>query len=305
MINYLFTVFTPTYNRAESIHRVYESLRAQTVRDFEWIVVDDGSEDNTAQLVCKWSQQSNFPIMYIYQNHSGKHIAWNKAVRQARGKFFVIADSDDSFKPNSLERMQQMWESIPLGERESYRGITCRCIDNDGQIVGTVSVPVPWLDASELDAKYKYHLQYEMWGMNRTDVMRKYPNPEIKGLRFFPESIIWDEMGKKYLTRYFNEPLRIVYHDQKNATTVKAVNNRYRENYYLWHHILNDLGVYLKDNPKLIIKSAIGIVRDGILAKRSYFTIIKEIRDLRWKAVAVVTSPIAVLLVLNSYRVTK
>src|SRR5215469_15182284 len=90
----LFTVFTATYNRAHTIHRVFNSLRAQTVRDFEWLVVDDGSTDNTAELIAAWSKLADFPIRYFKQENSGKHIARNLAVREARGSFFALLDSD-------------------------------------------------------------------------------------------------------------------------------------------------------------------------------------------------------------------
>lgn len=85
MMKYTFTVFTPTFNRAASIHRVYESLQSQTFRDFEWLIVDDGSEDDTANLVGKWIKEADFPITYMKQNHAGKHVAWNHALQKARG----------------------------------------------------------------------------------------------------------------------------------------------------------------------------------------------------------------------------
>lgn len=226
------------------MHRVYESLQSQTFRDFEWLIVDDGSEDDTADLVRKWIKEADFPIEYIKQNHAGKHIAWNLALQKAKGYFFTIADSDGAFVPNALEKLLEVWKGIPEEDRQGYRGISCRCTTDDGAVVGSTEIPAPWLDASEADAKYVHKLKYEMWGMSRTEVFKQYPNPNIAGMRFYPESIIWDKMGEKYLTRYINDPLRILYSDQSNATTVKNVNNRYKENYYLWRHILNDLKKY-------------------------------------------------------------
>ncbi|WP_291535060.1 glycosyltransferase family A protein [Bifidobacterium sp. UBA6881] len=114
-MNYTFTVFTPTFNRSASIHRVYESLQSQTFHDFEWLIVDDGSEDDTADLVGNWTKEADFPIEYMKQSHAGKHIAWNHALQKARGRFFIIADSDDGFVPNALERLLEVWKSIPGG----------------------------------------------------------------------------------------------------------------------------------------------------------------------------------------------
>jgi len=116
-MNYTFTVFTPTFNRSASIHRVYESLQSQTFHDFEWLIVDDGSEDDTADLVGNWTKEADFPIEYMKQSHAGKHIAWNHALQKARGRFFIIADSDDGFVPNALERLLEVWKSIPGGGR--------------------------------------------------------------------------------------------------------------------------------------------------------------------------------------------
>jgi glycosyltransferase involved in cell wall biosynthesis len=85
----LFTVFTPTYNRAHTIHRVYDSLCAQTLRDFEWLVIDDGSTDNTAELVAKWAEVAKFPIRYFKQKNLGKHFAHNRALVEATGYFSI------------------------------------------------------------------------------------------------------------------------------------------------------------------------------------------------------------------------
>ena len=85
---FLFTVFTASYNRAHTLHRVYDSLCAQTLRDFEWIVIDDGSSDNTADLIANWAEAADFPIRYFKQEHCGKHIAHNLAVREGEGFLF-------------------------------------------------------------------------------------------------------------------------------------------------------------------------------------------------------------------------
>ena len=292
-MKYTFTVFTPTFNRAASIHRVYESLQSQTFRDFEWLIVDDGSEDDTANLVGKWIKEADFPITYMKQNHAGKHVAWNHALQKARGGWFVIADSDDAFVPNALERLLEVWKSIPEEDAEKYRGVTCRCITDEGVVVGSTEIPTPWLDASEADAKYIHKLQYEMWGMTRTEVLKGYLNPNVAGMRFYPESIIWDKMGEKYLTRYINDSLRILYSDQSNATTVKNVNNRYKENYYLWRHILNDLKKYAFNEPLMFVKAAIGILRDGLLSERRYGQILRDVKFLSCRALVIFGSPIA------------
>ena len=132
----LFTVFTPTYNRAHTLRRVYDSLCAQTLRDFEWIVIDDGSTDGTAELVANWVKAADFPVRFFRQEHSGKHIAHNLAMREARGKFFLPLDSDDACAPRALERMAYHWNTIPDSERALYSGVDGLCSDQNGEIIG-------------------------------------------------------------------------------------------------------------------------------------------------------------------------
>ena len=97
-------MFTATYNRAHTLHRVFDSLRAETVRGFEWLVVDDGSTDGTKALIAQWAAAADFPIRYFKQDRSGKHAAHNRAVAEACGQFFLPLDSDDAYPPRALER---------------------------------------------------------------------------------------------------------------------------------------------------------------------------------------------------------
>lgn len=99
---------------------MYESLQSQAFHDFEWLIVDDGSEDDTADLVGNWIKEADFPIEYMKQSHAGKHIAWNHALQKAKGRFFIIADSDDGFVPNALERLLEVWKSIPREASGSF-----------------------------------------------------------------------------------------------------------------------------------------------------------------------------------------
>src|SRR5690242_2999845 len=126
---YCFTVFTPAYNRAPTLPRVYESLKAQTFRDFEWLIVDDGSTDNTPELVAQWQSTGELSIRYFQQEHCGRHIAFNRGVHEAQGTLFLNCDSDDAFVPQTLTRFLYHWENIPLAERSSFSAVTALCMD--------------------------------------------------------------------------------------------------------------------------------------------------------------------------------
>jgi glycosyltransferase involved in cell wall biosynthesis len=118
------TVVTATYNREKYIRRVYNSLKAQTYKKFEWIVIDDGSEDNTGKLVEHWKQESEFPIQYYYQVNQGKHIAVNKAIELADGEYYTVIDSDDEIRKDSFEILINEWNKIPKNDRKKYKSVT-------------------------------------------------------------------------------------------------------------------------------------------------------------------------------------
>ena len=206
-----FTVFTPTYNRSHTLHRVYESLVAQTYSDFEWLVIDDGSTDDTRSRIETWQTIAPFPIRYIYQNPQGKHAAYNRAALESKGEFLVCLDSDDSCLPYALERMKIRWDEIPVHDRSRYSGIDCHCMDDqDGHQIGT-NYPSDGFTSNYPEMRHRYQVTGEKWGFQRTVVMRKYPFPIFADLRIshIPESVVWSPMTMHYPVLYVNECWRI------------------------------------------------------------------------------------------------
>jgi glycosyltransferase involved in cell wall biosynthesis len=203
-----FTVFTPTYNRAHTLPRVYESLKNQTYNDFEWLIVDDGSSDGTAAMVAQWQEEGLLTIRYFYQENQGKHVAFNRGVLEAQGELFLTLDSDDACVPNALERFDYHWQGIPLAERESFSGVTSLCISTDGKIVGT-RFPEAVMDTDPITLSIKHKVEGEKWGFHRTDILRQYPFPTFRSERFVPEGVVWNRIGRKYKLRFIDEPLRI------------------------------------------------------------------------------------------------
>lgn len=296
----MFTVATPTYNRAKVLYRVYDSLNSQTYRDFEWIVVDDGSVDETKQLVLQWQKEADYSIRYFYQENNGKHMAINLAVQNAKGELFVIADSDDSFKPESLEVMLNYWQSIPQEKRQEFRGVTCRCFDpKTNESIGN-TFPNGVHDILGIESSFKYHYHFEMWGFNRTAVMKEFPFPDTRGqgLSFFPETVIWQKMGKKYKVRFVNDALRAYYRDQSDATTNRK-RNRSKENIYLWEHYINDMLPYFWYSPMRFIKAFVGLSMDGLLLNKSLKNIIMTPKTLTAKLLTIVFLPAGYFLYLS------
>ena len=167
------TVTTPTYQRATTLSRVYDSLLRQTCADFEWVVVDDGSADQTRELVEGWIGSSPFSIRYFYQENSGKHVAENLAAREARGKFLATLDSDDWYLPDAISSFIKLWESIPRHERHLFAGGVALCAYPDGRIVGS-RFPSDVLDTSYAELRTVHQVTGDKVGFGRVDIVRRF-----------------------------------------------------------------------------------------------------------------------------------
>ena len=202
-ISMLITVFTPTYNRAHLLPRVYESLCKQTFRDFEWVIVDDGSVDDTKSVADQLTMDNGqLIIRYFYQENGGKHRAINRGVKEARGELFLILDSDDTLPANSYELIAKYYDQIK--DDKQFGGVCGYMAHHDGTVIGH-GCDVPVLDTNSIDLRYKYHVAGDMLEVFRTTVMREIPFPDIEGEKFVPEALVWNRIACKYKLRVFHE----------------------------------------------------------------------------------------------------
>jgi glycosyltransferase involved in cell wall biosynthesis len=218
-----FTVFTPTYNRARTLSRVFESLKNQTFQNFEWLIIDDGSNDETRDLVERWSNDPTvyFPIRYIWQENAHKKVAHNKAVEIARGILFMVFDSDDRCLPSALERLWHHWNAIPTSQQEFFFGVCGLCMDESGKTIGNQFPTRSFIDSDALEIRYRYGVHGEKWGAMRTDILKAYRfREDIPGL--VPEGTVWDAIARQYKTRFFNEALRIYTQDTSGLIARKG-----------------------------------------------------------------------------------
>jgi glycosyltransferase involved in cell wall biosynthesis len=214
-----FTVFIPTYNRSRLLPRAFASIEAQTYRDFEVVIVDDGSTDDTGSLVAAWRGTVAFPVVYFKQANQGKYAAHNKGVELAQGRFFVLLDSDDRLLPHSLERLLVQWEGIPEADRSRYAGVEGLVESMDGQRRLTKPFPESPFDASYLDLWYRRHIGGEKRGFVRTEVLREHPYPIFPGERHIRDSITWKRIALKYVTRGVNETYQQLEHQPDGLTS--------------------------------------------------------------------------------------
>ncbi len=213
----IITVFTPTYNRAKLLPRLFESLCAQTCMDFEWLIVDDGSTDNTEEVVGSFikAPKQSFPMQYIKKENGGKHTAINLGVKEAKGELFLIADSDDKLSENAIADITEVYKTIK-GD-SSYAGVCGLDEDFNGEIIGS-GLPQNFIDASSLDIRYRFGVTGDLKEVFRTEVMREYTFPETKGERFCPEALVWNRIADKYKLRFFNKAVYSVEYQQGGLT---------------------------------------------------------------------------------------
>lgn len=219
MRDFSFTIFTPCYNGAKTIHRVFESVENQTYKNFEWIIINDGSTDNSDELIrslienCLIDQSK---IKYLTQTNKGKHIAWNRAVDLANGDLFLSADADDSFLPTTLDffntEFKRLLHNQPL-TKSRFSGINV-CVYNpcDMKMIGT-PYPYDGLISDNIELQYKYKIRGEHWGIVRTDLLKENKFPESSG-HFWTEGRVWFSLAlQNYKVCCFNKCLRAYYYE--------------------------------------------------------------------------------------------
>lgn len=217
---YKITVFTPTYNRAYIIENLYHSLCRQTYRNFEWLVVDDGSSDNTEALFERLRAEADFPIQYYKKENGGKGRAINYGVDFARGELFFNVDSDDYLTDDALEKVAS-WEATIAGDKRF-----CGVVGNLGTAPDVTPNRIfdgPYRDASLLERYPEYSsdpIDGEHAYVFYTDLQKKYRYPEFEGENFITPAVPWNRMAHDgYLVRVFNDIIWI-YEYQPDGLTM-------------------------------------------------------------------------------------
>lgn len=256
------TIFTPTYNRAYSLPQLYKSLCSQTSSDFEWIIVDDCSSDNTKSLVREWIEEKKISITYFLQpQNGGKHRAINKGVELAKGELFFIVDSDDFLTDDAVESILTEWEAV--SEKQKYAGLCFRRMTKDFQILG-IDFPSLKCSGTSLDIAYKWKCVADKAEIFKTEMLQKYPFPEIKGENFCQEAVIWFKIArdKNGLLLCINKGIYVCEYlpDGLTANVCEKMKNNPRYN-FLWQMTLLSIPYEWKwPNIKNIVKTALWMI---------------------------------------------
>lgn len=222
----LITIFTPTYNRRALIEHLYQSLLAQTHKNFEWLVIDDGSKDNTEKFFSDLlTKRQAFPIHYIKQENGGKHRAINNGIKNASGELFFIVDSDDYLTENAIEKVNQWIKT--LDNSHKWAGISGLKGFSKGSVVGQHN-RLSYVDAKNNERR-KYNLLGDKAEVYFTEVLKMHLFPEIPGEKFISEEIVWNSIARDgYYLRWFNEIIYIC--EYQNDGLTKNLDEKNKEN---------------------------------------------------------------------------
>jgi glycosyltransferase involved in cell wall biosynthesis len=217
-------------------------------------------------LIDGWRLKADFPLRYVRQPHAGKHVAFNRGVREAAGQLFLPFDSDDGAVPQALERFQYHWDSIPPDRRPGFSAVSALRMYENGRPVGD-RFPRDITDSEALELYFNYRVRGDKWGFQRTDVLREYPFPEPRGVTFVSESVVWFAISRRFKTRFVNDYLGINFatdraeHHLSNLTTATA------QGRLIFHKaVIEEYLDYAVSSPLLILKSLVNYSRYSFIS---------------------------------------
>lgn len=198
----MITIFTPTYNREKTLPKLYDSLIKQSYKNFEWVIVDDGSSDNTEELINTFISDDRLSIQYFKQENGGKHRAINRGLEHARGEYFFIVDSDDFLPNDSLETIVKYISKID----DNLIGVAGRRAYTDGSKIGDSFKEREFI-SDHTQKTYIYDIKGDLAEVIKTDILRQYKFPDIEGEKFCAEGLLWNRLSKKHQILFFDEPI--------------------------------------------------------------------------------------------------
>lgn len=277
MYKYEISICTPTYNRGEKIKKLFESLQRQQNKRFEWVIVDDGSKDDTTEAVEKFKKVSDFPIKYIKKLNGGKHTALNEALGYIEGKYTLIVDSDDTMSDNAINKLIPYLKNIDSDEEVC--GICSWRLKDNGELFCS-RFPQNEMKESFLDLNYKLNLSGEYTLTIKTNIMKKYKFPEYDNIKFITESVVWHDISGKYKFLCINEPTVIGDYLEDGLTNSIWKNKELLKGLaYSNLYIINNNIYNKKEYFKLWIKSYIDLIRFSLLSDVNYYNHINKSKD--------------------------
>ena len=289
------TLFTPTYNRADTLPRLYDSIKQQTFKDFLWLIIDDGSNDNTKEVVDSFISEGIVSIKYIHKENGGKHTAQRLAYQIAETPYITEIDSDDTLMIDALKNFEDAWVDIEEHANDIAKvSMFVEC--EDGTLFGYGNFCIAentTIDAYWHDYVLKRNIHKEFVSsinvkkFNECVCYCKYEWNNRKPLKYLGESIIWSSIGRKYKTRILMKVGRKYYTD--------AVNSILRGNQNFFNNMINHL-YFIEDNidyfwwnPRYFLGEEKMMISDWSCSEITFFDLLKHIHSLAHKVLFLVS----------------
>lgn len=291
------TIITPTYNRAKTLPKVFEALIKQSFRDFIWIILDDGSTDNTQEVVSYFQNLNPFFEICYQKNHNRhKFLTVLEGVKMVKTHYFMVVDSDDVYPENALETLLSEAEKIP--NQDEYIAVMGLSADENGHIVGD-QYPNNGFDGSILEMRYKYQVRGDKFGIFITKTYQRevlgkdFSSYEGKG--YIPQSILFNAYDAKGVkTRFINKIVRYYLKDDNDAASVSNTRWSGKNLYGLTEGHLSFLNAYgdqLFAYPKALLRNIIGYQTYALKSGRTISDTLTEIKNPKIKALSFCTFP--------------
>lgn len=299
-----FTVCTPTYNRAHLLKRPFDSLQRQTFKDFEWLIIDDGSIDNTQEVVDAFIEQADFKIIYVKTENRGKAAALNESYKHINTDYVVNLDSDDEYTDDALQKMYDIWENMPKETKDRVWCITGNCIDSKTREVigGTWPEDINLYTGRRQRKQILKYKKGEKSCCRKTAVLKHNLFPQYPDTKFVSEAIIWEKINREYDQYCTNDVFRIYYREEADSLSVGKSYNVTRKitYYYLSLFYVNQCFDEFFIN-KNVPFSLLNLSRCALVTKREFKRVMGEIDNWYKRVLVLLGYPISWLFVKAYY----
>lgn len=303
-MGYLFTILTPTHNRAHLLGRLYKSLQRQTLKDFKWMIVDDGSTDETATVVRSFQEEHVLDIEYHFIENGFLYKAMKLAGELVETPYIIRMDDDDELTDNALEVFKTEWERIDSEGVDDIGEIRALAIRDDGTISGHYQPKLnqPPLDTTYLERNMNRNLQLENVSCRRSEIWKQLFHDDDKWLfnkvNYISDSIFWNRLSRLARSRYIFVGLRL-YHDTGNS--ISKVNSKVtRQNAYnkvfSRYVLLNELQDYYFKKPFYFFRELLAFGSYGLALHLQYNKLVYALANKGMRLLFVVFTPVTWLL---------
>lgn len=297
----VFSVITPTFNRRDKIYRVYESLVSQSFKNFEWVVVDDGSTDCTDELVSVYQKEATFPIIYVPKSNGGKTSAVIMGVGYARGELVLVADSDDAFVPETLELFYGEWSRLDDCQKSRCNGVYALCINQHGNPIGADYRSEGRFDPMEFTFGDEIKHVGENWFAINASMMKKHwtLREDELALGFIPESHFWNKIivCERPFGLRLNRRLRVYYTNEDEPSLSVGIRKKAARGFcFESEFVLNTYGGLLYRYPRFSIKHLLKYILFVQYLKHGFLRGLSSLKNPLVKFIFIIVYPIGFVL---------